>query len=170
MSAPHEQFNLDRKISIENHIDPTGRKWEIKGERGSSLVHVRPNPDREDAVIPRDFAGKWTSPSVLNDKVVQWLESQWNKSDQDAMRRARMANKVIPPAIEPEVEQTPEESLDGLSDEIKAELGDVIAVKEIEDESIEEEKAKEPVAKTKAGKQTKKNSNKKPTGRTKKEV
>jgi hypothetical protein len=169
MSVPHEQFNLDRKISIENHIDPTGRKWEIKGERGSALVHVRPNPDREDAIIPREFGGKWTSPSVLNEKVVQWLENQWNKSDAEAIRRAQQANRTPLPQKVEEV-KTPEQSLEDLPDEIKEALGDIIAVKEPEDESIEEEKEKEPVAKTKAGKQTKKNSNKKPTGRSKKEV
>lgn len=115
--SQHEKFDLDRQISLENSIDPTGKKWEIHGQRGSALVHVRPNPDREGAVIPKPLEGKWTSPSVLKEKIDVWLKTQWNASDKsvlkaDGRKRAKSAK----------------ESLEALSKEVKEELGDVLAV------------------------------------------
>ncbi len=115
----HEQFDLDRHVSIENSVDPLGRKWEIKGERGSSLVHARPNPDRADATIPKDFAGQWTSPTVLREKILHWLNKQWDSSDKTVVKAERAAHAA---------KQTPEESLNSLPDEVKAELGDIIAI------------------------------------------
>lgn len=117
----HEQFDLDRHISIENSIDPLGRKWEIKGERGSSLVHARPNPDRADAIIPTDFSGQWTSPTKLRDRILLWLNKQWDASDKKAVKTVRKEHAD---------KQTQDESLAGLSKEIKEELGDIIAVVE----------------------------------------
>lgn len=117
----HEQFDLDRHISIENSVDPLGRKWEIKGERGSSLVHARPNPDREDAIIPKDFAGQWTSPTKLSEKITLWLNEQWDDSDKKAVKAVRKEHAD---------KQTQEESLSGLPEEVKKELGDIIAVVE----------------------------------------
>lgn len=129
------QFNLERKIAIENMVDPTGKQWVIKGERGTALVQARPDPDRADAQIPDAFHGKWTSPTVLKEKVVVWLNKQWDKSDEavrlNALRAGRtaMAEKIEVPE---EVKQTPEESLAALDPEIAAELGDIIAVEEPE--------------------------------------
>jgi hypothetical protein len=113
MSHP-EVFNLERKQAMEEHIDPTGKKWEIKGERGSALVHARPNPDRSDMQIPKDFSGKWTSPSVLREKITLWLNKQWDMSE----RKAQRAH-----IVEHQQKITPEESLDALPQEIKDELG-----------------------------------------------
>lgn len=122
MSHP-EVFNLERKQALEEHIDPTGKKWEIKGERGSALVHARPNPDRSDAQIPKDFGGKWTSPSVLREKIELWLNKQWDMSE----RKAQRAH-----IVEHQQKITPQESLDALPQEIKDELG-------ITDDNQEEE-------------------------------
>jgi hypothetical protein len=119
--SQHEQFDLNRQVSLENKIDPTGKKWEVHGERGTALVHARPNPDREDAVIPDSFKGKWTSPTVLREKIDVWLNQQWNKSDTKAHKAdgKKRAKKV-----------SAEESLDALPKEIKEELGDVLATEE----------------------------------------
>lgn len=131
-----EAFNLDRKISMENMIDPTGKKWEIKGERGTALVQARPNPDRADAQIPDEFHGKWTSPTVLKERITVWLNKQWDKSDEAARLNALRAGRtsqsdldlIGPGAHTAEPKQTPEESLASLDPEIAAELGDLIAV------------------------------------------
>lgn len=135
----HEQFNLDRHISLQNMIDPTGRKWTLHGSRGSSLVHARPEPDRTDAQIPKEFAGQWTSPTVLKERITVWLTAQWNKSDEIARLNALRAGRGEPEVAElpPVVQKTPEESLAELPDEIKEALGDVIQV--ATPEEIEEE-------------------------------
>lgn len=125
----HEKFNLDRKISMDNMIDPTGRKWDVKGERGSSLVHARPNPDRADALIPVQFKGRWTSPTVLREKIETWLNQQWDKSEAETLRRSQRAG-IVELQQKQETKQTPEESLAELPDEIKEVLGDIIAVVE----------------------------------------
>lgn len=133
----HEQFNLDRKISVDNMVDPTGKKWEIHGRRGSALVHARPNPDRADAQIPKEFSGEWTSPQRLNDLIKAWLNRMWDKAEAAQLKAARRS-QVLPDSEleydEPEVvKQTPEESLASLDPAIAAELGDVLAVKEEDD-------------------------------------
>lgn len=132
-----EAFNLERKTALDNYMDPTGKRWVIHGNRGSALVHARPDPDRADAVIPKEFAGKWTSPTVLKEKLEIWLNKQWDKSDEIARRNALRAGRKAMP-LEEEVEepkQTPEESLAALDPEIAAELGDVLAVEEPEKEA-----------------------------------
>lgn len=148
----HEQFNLDRKISVENMVDPTGKKWEIHGKRGSALVHARPNPDRKDAQIPKEFAGDWTSPQRLKDLVKMWLNRMWDKAEAEQIKRARRSymDESLLEFEKPEevVKQTPEESLASLDPEIAAELGDVIEIKEETDGEDKEEpvaEAEEPV-------------------------
>lgn len=129
----HEGFDLDRHVSIENMVDPTGKKWLIHAERGSALVHARPEPDRADAQIPKEFSGRWTSVTVLKEKMNIWLNRQWDHADRVIAERAR---KVAPLTedellVEPEVkgnQQSAEESLAALDPEIAAELGDTIAV------------------------------------------
>jgi len=126
----NEAYNLERQTALENSIDPTGKKWEIKGERGSSLVHARPNPDRSDAQIPKAFGGRWTSRSVLLEKIDVWLGQQWDASERAAQKLARRAHAESVEEITEEavVKQTAQESIESLSEEIKAELGDVIAL------------------------------------------
>jgi hypothetical protein len=149
-------FSTDRHVSIENMMDPTGKQWVIHGERGSALVHARPNPDRVDAQIPKEFGGKWTSPTVLKEKMITWLNRQWDHAErvtlENSKKRAPLQEGELLPDPEPEVEkQTPEESLAALDPEIAAELGDVIAVKEEEKEE-EPEVVKPKVSKKKASK------------------
>lgn len=130
MSAVHEKFNIDRHISIENDIDPTGKKWEIKGTRGSALVCAQPNPGTATSAIPAEFAGQWTSPSTLKEKITHWLNVQWDKSDRAALESSMKGKAPAPAVVEPK--QTPEESLATLDPEILAELGDIIAVEAVE--------------------------------------
>jgi len=134
----NEAFNLERKTAMKEMIDPTGKKWELHGQRGSSLVHARPNPDRSDAQIPKEFSGQWTSPTVLVERITAWLNRQWDASDEqariNALRAGRTMEAPMPTAEElaPEPKQTPEESLAALDPEIAAELGDLLAVEEPE--------------------------------------
>lgn len=117
MSNQHEAFSVDRHVSIENYVDPHGRKWEIHGERGSALLHARPNPDRVDAVIPAEFSGKWTKKEDLMSRIKLYLNKEWDKVE--------AKNKPLS-HIEARSKITPEESLAALDPEIVAELGDVL--------------------------------------------
>jgi len=91
-----EPFNLDRDTNLKARIDPTGRKWEVHGKRGSSLYHARPSPDREDAVIPQLFAGDWTKVDLLLEKIDLYLVRAWDDSD----RKAEEARRTKEAAIE----------------------------------------------------------------------
>ena len=151
--AQHEQFNLERALSEENMVDPQGRKWEIKGEREHGLVHARPNPDRADAQIPADFSGRWTSPSLLKGKIERWISKQWDMAENAARTAGRKAHAAAVEATEV-AKKTAEESLAELPDEVKEVLGNIIAVKEEEEEVKAETKpaTKKKVAKKKVTK------------------
>ena len=86
-----DTFNLDRQMNIENNIDPTGKKWEIFQIKGSALFEARPNPYREDIVIPDEFTGRWTKPTILQDKINLFLNRMWNKAEEAQKKTA--ANK-----------------------------------------------------------------------------
>jgi hypothetical protein len=172
----NEVYNLERQTALENRIDPTGKKWVIKGNRESALVHARPDPDRVDAQIPKEFEGQWTSPSVLTEKIDTWLGRMWDKSDA-AANKARLRAHALLNEVEEAKKVTPQESLDALSDEIKEELGLDLRT---EDERIADEEAEaaradlgitkeqahvdtkeKPAAKATAGRKTKANKNNK---------
>lgn len=135
MSAPLEQ-GIDRRYSEKNNIDSHGRKWKMhSSKQHPGLVWARPDPDREDAVIPKQFEGKWTSKERLSKQIALYITADWNKAEAAMARAARVAqaakeNQKIAPEPEPEVKQTAAESLDDLPQEIKDTLGDIIAVDE----------------------------------------
>ena len=94
MSA--EPFNLDRELSIEKNVDALGKQWEVHFNRGSSLCHIRPNPDRSDAQIPEILQGRWTKPSLLKDKLKEYLAESWDKSD----KKVALAERTKQAALE----------------------------------------------------------------------
>jgi len=84
-----EQFNLDRETNIANNIDSLNKKWEIKLQRGSSLCFARPNPDREDAKIPKELEGRWTKPSLLREKIKNYVTKSWDIADAANVKNER---------------------------------------------------------------------------------
>jgi len=140
---------MNRESAMPQSMDPQGRKWIVKGERGSALVHARPDPDRSDAQIPKEFEGKWTSPTVLKEKIEIWLGRQWAHAEK-LQRRAQLAaaqKQGIPEAPQEEaVQKTAEESLAELPDEIREALGDIIALEESEDGNEEAEDGRDAQA------------------------
>ena len=88
-----EQFNLDRETNISNHIDPAGKKWEVHKRLGQALFHIRPNPDREDAIIPKEMEGKWTKPKILDEARDLYLKRMWDEAEAQAVKNAR-ANEL----------------------------------------------------------------------------
>lgn len=71
-------FNLDRKVNVDNNVDAFGIQWVIQKQRGRSLLVVRPNPDREDAVIPKSLAGEWTQEHALTEQIKLYIEKTWD--------------------------------------------------------------------------------------------
>ncbi len=75
------EFNLDRDIAIKNNVDALGKKWVIHYNRGTSMCYVRPDPDRVDAVIPEEFQGLWTKPSIVEPIIKKYLNDSWDKAE-----------------------------------------------------------------------------------------
>jgi hypothetical protein len=75
------EFNLDREISINNSVDATGKKWMIHMNKHNGLCFARPEPDRTDAVIPKDLEGVWTKPSMLQTRIEAYLNQTWDKAE-----------------------------------------------------------------------------------------
>lgn len=84
-----EEFNLDRVQNIEHNVDANGRKWKIHFNRGTSLCKVRPEPDREDAVIPDNMSGNWTKPSLLQEQITKYVTATWDKADDADIKAER---------------------------------------------------------------------------------
>ncbi len=135
-----QAFNLDRKVNMEENIDPTGKKWEIKKvNKSGALFLAVPNPYRADFVCPTPFAGSWTQPSVLQEKITAWLNQQWDKSEEAQKRVGIVATQAKLEAAQAESKQTPEESMAALDPVIAKALEDVLNAKTKE----EDEKAGE---------------------------
>lgn len=126
-----EVFNLDRKVNMQENIDPQGKKWEIKKvNKSGALFTAVPNPYRADFICPPSFSGSWTQPSVLQEKITIWLNGQWDKAEKAQQRAGIVATQEKLAAKVAETKQTPEESMAGLDPEIAAALEDVINVNE----------------------------------------
>jgi hypothetical protein len=89
------EFNLDREIAIERNVDATGKKWVIHMNRQNGLCYVRPEPDRTDAVIPKDLQGVWTKPALLQPKLNVYLNRTWDQADaaNAAAEKKRIASR-----------------------------------------------------------------------------
>ena len=82
---------LDRELNIANNRDAEGREWKIHMKRGSSLCHTRPDPDRSDAVIPKNMQGEWTKPSLLRTQINKYLNESWDNADKARVAAERKA-------------------------------------------------------------------------------
>lgn len=83
------EFNLDREVSIEKNVDALGKKWVIHANRSNGLCYIRPEPDRADAVIPEDMRGLWTKPSLLKNKLDNYLNQSWDQAEAATQKAAR---------------------------------------------------------------------------------
>lgn len=86
-----ESFDLDRDTNIANNIDATGKKWNIHTERGRHLFFARPEPDRADAVIPKDLEGRWTKRMLLDEAIKLHVRKSWDHADEVRVRNERKA-------------------------------------------------------------------------------
>ena len=86
-----EQFDLDRDTNIANNIDATGKKWNIFTERGRHLFFARPEPDRADAIIPKDLQGRWTKRMLLDEAIKLHVRKSWDHADEVRIKNERKA-------------------------------------------------------------------------------
>lgn len=77
-----DDFNLDREVSVEKNVDAMGRQWKIHINKANGLCYLRPEPDRVDAVIPKEMQGLWTKPSLLMPRLKQYLNDTWDKAEE----------------------------------------------------------------------------------------
>lgn len=84
-------FNLDREMNVRENIDATGKKWVIYTERGRHLFFARPEPDRADAVIPKELSGRWTKKMLLDEAIKLHVKSSWDHAEEVTARNARKA-------------------------------------------------------------------------------
>jgi hypothetical protein len=74
-------FDLNRENNIDSLVDATGKKWNIHVNKQNGLCTARPEPDREGAVIPKEFAGQWTKPSLLKPVIQTYVTKTWDMAD-----------------------------------------------------------------------------------------
>ena len=87
MSEP--TFNLDRENNIDASVDAFGKQWQVHVQKGNGLCYVRPNPDREDAVIPPKLQGLWTKPSLVQPLIKAHCVASWDQADAAKLKADR---------------------------------------------------------------------------------
>ena len=85
------EYNFDRAQKEAEQIDALGKKWVVHVQRQNGLSFARPEPDREDAVIPKEFAGQWTKPSLLIEQIRTYVARTWDKAEEVAAANERKA-------------------------------------------------------------------------------
>ena len=82
MSVVEQELKIDREASIEKNIDCLGREWVIqKRPHFPALFICRPKDDREDAIIPKQIVGSWTSMAKMKTQLESYLKASWDKAD-----------------------------------------------------------------------------------------
>ena len=76
-----QQFSLDRENNINANVDALGKRWKIYRNKGNGLCFTRPEPDRSDAIIPKDMGGLWTRKDLLQEKVNNYVVETWDVAD-----------------------------------------------------------------------------------------
>ena len=84
-------FNLERQTNVANNIDATGKKWEIVHIKGSALYEARPNPYRSDFVCPKEFEGRWTKHTLLDQQIKLYVNRSWDQAEKVKAANARQA-------------------------------------------------------------------------------
>jgi hypothetical protein len=79
------------RVNPRTGLDATGKKWNIYTERGRHLFFARPEPDRADAVIPKDLAGRWTKRMLLDSAIKLHVRRSWDHADEVRIKNERKA-------------------------------------------------------------------------------
>jgi len=124
MSLEQAKAQIDRENCIANNIDALGKKWVIKHIAHSTLYTVRPDPDREDAQIPKLFQGKYTHPDRAQAKISVHLKNTWDKAEAATKQAASKARvDLTTQGASPEAEA-----------EEEAAIADILGVEETTEE------------------------------------
>jgi len=95
------EVTLDREQSIEELKDALGKQWVIKRARGHGLCYARPEPDREDAQIPKNMKGLWTKAELLKQQVQSYVTKTWDIADKARATAERTAEAAKEAAKQP---------------------------------------------------------------------
>ena len=99
MTIAETVAKIDRKNCIAENTDPTGKKWVVKHINATALYVARPEPDRQDAVIPAEMRGKWTQPSVIQAQIELYLGRAWDKAEAAQAKSDRKAAVTEAPEV-----------------------------------------------------------------------
>lgn len=72
---------LTRELCLPRHQDPTGKVWQIKSQRGKSLLRAQVYPFNASTQVPSKFGGDWTSRAKLEAAIREWLGVQWTAAE-----------------------------------------------------------------------------------------
>ncbi len=81
----------DRQFQTVPNTDATGKDWVIFRQRGTALYFVRPDPDREDAVIPDLVTGRFTKVELAQSAIERYLELNWAEAAKAKSKTMRVS-------------------------------------------------------------------------------
>lgn len=86
-----EFYDLNRAQHEEANVDALGKKWVIHFNRQNGLCYARPEPDRSDAIIPKEMKGLWTKAGLLETKIKAYVKESWDHAEQKRLEADRKA-------------------------------------------------------------------------------
>lgn len=80
---------LTKQLAMKENMDPRGNKWGIGKVKGTSLYHVSVLEGNKNTKLPEKLAGKFTSPTIAQSFIENYLDKAWKESDEQAEKFAR---------------------------------------------------------------------------------
>jgi len=87
-------FDINREVSIEKNVDATGKRWVIHANRSNGLCYIRPDPDRENAQIPKQMQGLFTKASLAKAEIDKYLKLSWDQAEQAQLKNKQKAERI----------------------------------------------------------------------------
>lgn len=86
-------FDINREVSIERNVDAEGKRWVIHANRSNGLCYIRPDPDRENAMIPTKMQGLFTKPTLAQAEISKYLKESWDKAEAAMAKNKQKAER-----------------------------------------------------------------------------
>lgn len=86
-------FDINREVSIERNVDATGKRWVVHANRSNGLCYIRPDPDRENAMIPPKMQGLFTKPFLAQAEISKYLKLSWDQAEEVQKRNKQKAER-----------------------------------------------------------------------------
>jgi len=89
-------FDINREVSVERNVDAEGKRWVVHANRSNGLCYIRPDPDRENAMIPKGMQGLFTKATLAQAEIKKYLKESWDKAEAVmAKNKQRTAKKEV---------------------------------------------------------------------------